>query len=146
MLSLQAQINKFAEGTEKRLTKLMRRTLTEMMDMAQEPQPSVILTGGTFEVGKVPLLSEDLWSSLVTTINGAVPSKPGVKSYLWRISRMKIGDTITFEWTVPYARRIEFGFAGQDVLGRFYNVKGRLFATTAYHAVPGIFARLSKEV
>lgn len=124
----------------------MRATLMEMMNQAQEPQPSVKYTGGSFEIGKVPLLSEDLWSSLVTTVSGQSASSPAVKSYMWRISRMKLGDTITFQWTAPYARVIEFGFFGQDSLGRLQNIKGRLFASTAYAAVPSIYAKLSKVV
>lgn len=140
-----ASLSKAEADFNVRLTRLMRGTLVALMNEAQEPQPSVKLTGGTFEIGKVPLDTERLWSSLVTTVNGS-PSAPGVKSYLWKINRMQIGDFVEFSWTTPYAKRIEFGFSGQDSLGRRYNQKGRLFATTAYQRFYTIYNEQAARV
>lgn len=40
------------------------------------------------------------------------------------INDAKLGDTIYGNWTAVYARRIEYGFVGEDSLGRKYNQKG----------------------
>jgi hypothetical protein len=138
------KLDSIVNKTEERLTKLMRGALMQMMDEATETQPSVKYTGGSFEISKIPLLSEELWDSLVTTIDGQSPSSNHPMSYVAKINSMKLGDRISFVWTAPYARRIEFGFHGVDSLGRFYNVKGRLFATTAYNRLPVIYRSLAR--
>lgn len=45
------------------------------------------------------------------------------------IGTMKAGDVFHMRNNTVYARRIEFGFVGQDSLGRNYNQKGQYFVT-----------------
>lgn len=40
------------------------------------------------------------------------------------IAGASLGDTIYFGFTAAYARRIEYGFSGEDSLGRKYNQTG----------------------
>ncbi len=134
-----ADMMTFEIETVEKMMRVTKRSMKRMMDEAQEPQMSAKYTGGSFEVGKIPIDREYLWSSLVTIVNG-VPSAPAVKSYVWRIQRAQPGDVFVFAWLEPYAERIEYGFVGTDSMGRNYNQRGRLFATTAVGRFDGIFA------
>ena len=43
----------------------------------------------------------------------------------------EIGDTLGFGFQAVYAPRMEFGFVGQDSLGRNYNMAGNYFVQGA---------------
>lgn len=101
----------------------------DVMEGAQTPQTSAKFTGGTFIVGKIPVLSEQLRESLISSKNGGGATK-GATSYLAITSSVKIGDVLMFEWAQPYALRIEKGFRGVDSMGRSYNQSGRFFLAT----------------
>lgn len=47
------------------------------------------------------------------------------------IDRMKLGDSFTMANVAPYALRVEFGFVGQDSIGRNYNQLGRYWVAGA---------------
>ncbi len=52
-----------------------------------------------------------------------------------------IDDDLLFAFTAVYARRKNYGFVGQDSLGRTYNEKGRQFVGLAVQQWPQIVAR-----
>jgi hypothetical protein len=61
-----------------------------------------------------------------TAIQGgdAVPVAGAVPDPAEAIAALKIGDVVAIVNPVVYARRVEFGFVGQDSLGRHYNQAG----------------------
>ncbi len=63
-----------------------------------------------------------------------------------QIAGMELGDTITGSYGMEYSMRLEYGFTGQDSLGRSYNQPAYAFVRTAAANWPAIVARLQNEV
>lgn len=61
-----------------------------------------------------------------------------------------LGQTLYFGYTAAYARRIEYGFSGEDSLGRSYNTPARRFVALAAQRWPQIVeanvAKLKSEL
>jgi hypothetical protein len=127
MTTFAAQVEGFRTNTLKNLRYVAINAIQDVVEAAQTPQPGVKKTGGTFIVGRIPVGDTSaLIKSLSTGINGSAGSK-GQTSYIAVLAGLDVGDVITFEWTMPYALRIEKGFVGTDSLGRTYNQAGRHF-------------------
>lgn len=61
------------------------------------------------------------------------------------IAGAAITDTISAVYTANYARRLEYGFIGQDSLGRTYNQAGRRFVALAAQQWPRIVSEVVTE-
>jgi len=102
---------------------ILNESVQDVIEDAQTPQPPASQTGGSFETGKIPVDTKALIQSLhlgeakIGEDAGAV------------IGLIEPGTIQTFAWQVPYAARIEFGFVGEDELGRKYEQAGRFFVT-----------------
>ena len=143
----------FSEGIEKSNERAKRNMHLIFFDAVQTTftqatrrQPSVKETGGSFEVGKVPVDTGFLIGTSEFRINGAMVSS-GVTAIKTAegstidnstppdigagLLQAKIEDAVSIVFTAPYSRRIEYGFHGQDSKGRSYSVSGRLYITTA---------------
>lgn len=59
---------------------------------------------------------------------------------------VKAGDTYWMTNNAAYARRIEYGFVGQDSLGRTYNQRGRFMVTSAMEKAQQVVEDLAKEL
>lgn len=62
------------------------------------------------------------------------------------ISGAQIGQTIYVCYTAAYARRIEYGFSGEDSLGRVYNQAGRGFVRLAAQRWPLIVEEVVNDL
>lgn len=76
---------------------------------------------------------------------GEAPAWSGSEIAL-QIAGMKLGDTITGSYGMAYSMRLEYGFTGQDELGRTYNQPAYAFVRTAAQNWPAIVARLQDQV
>lgn len=86
-----------------------------------ERQPSVKETGGSFEVGKVPVDWGYLIGSVQIAVGGGTTGtgSPGqAPDYIGSISGFQIGEPITAAFTADYARHVEYGTARMP--GRFF--------------------------
>ena len=114
-------------------------TLATLSQWAQETQARVdaIVKGSTQEVcriaqtidddgGRLPFDVGTLRASFQSSLNGSVAGK-GPESYALVVGKMETGDVAHFEWTVEYAARMNYGFVGEDKLGREYNQSGTFF-------------------
>lgn len=120
--TFEAQIKGFADLTKRNLNYVMRSSIGDVLEAAQTPQQGIGAGATSFEEGKIPVgKTSDLLNSL--TVDGA----KGADAYVTAIAGMEPGDVKEFAWTMPYARRIEYGFTGEDSLGRHYEVPGRFF-------------------
>lgn len=126
MPTFEAQVKEWAELTKKNLRYVAASSIQDVVEAAQTPQPSAKRTGGTFIEGRIPVDTADLINSLRSGI-GSAGDVMGAQSYTVAIAGFEVGDTLTFEWTQPYALRIEQGFVGTDSKGRQYNQAGRHF-------------------
>ncbi len=62
------------------------------------------------------------------------------------VERLKLGDVAIITNPVIYARRIEFGFVGEDSLGRYYNQQGRGMMQQTISEMPQIAARAQARI
>lgn len=79
-------------------------------------------------------LRRSLWVS--TTSMPGVDGTPGVKfneaqDYTEVVRAARLGDTIYAGFRAPYGPRVNYGFVGEDALGRLYNQGGYGFVEHA---------------
>jgi hypothetical protein len=109
-----AQVGDWVLETEARLLAVFKASAQELFSIAQTTR---------FEGGNLPIDTGFLRNSLVSGLNGST-SLSGPDSYVIAIAGAAIGDSVIAGWTAEYARRMEYGFVGQDALGRYYNQRG----------------------
>lgn len=117
-----AGVRGWAKKTKADTRRILQDSLFDTLEMMQTSQPSVELTGGSFEVGKIPVKSSELIRSLASELNGAQLGQ-GEMSYQLVIAQIKGGDRAVFSWTAAHARPIEYGWTtstGKEVGGRHY--------------------------
>ena len=117
-----ADISKFVELTQAKLRKVAMDSISDVMEGAMTSAKGVSAGGVRIE-GRIPVVSGDLINSLTSGIDGS-GGAVGAMSYATVIAGMELGDTLTFEWNIEYAARVEFGFTGTDSLGRTYQQPG----------------------
>jgi len=117
----EAQIDKWVNQTSKDLELIFKQSAQEVFSKAQTP---------VAQGGNMPVDTGFLRNSFVAGLNGSTSLK-GPDAYVAAIAGAKLGDVVFGGWTAKYAARIEFGFSGQDSLGRTYNQDGRGFARKA---------------
>ena len=117
----EAQIDKWVNQTSKDLELIFKQSAQELFSKAQTP---------VAQGGNMPVDTGFLRNSFVAGLNGSTSLK-GPDAYVAAIAGAKLGDVVFGGWTAKYAARIEFGFSGQDSLGRTYNQDGRGFARKA---------------
>lgn len=125
-----AEIRAWSEKAKRNLDLVARASAQEVFERASQRQPSVKETGGTFEIGKVPVDTGFLIGTSEVRINGAPHSGgSGAREasslppdFAAVIGSMKMGDTIEYVFTAPYARAVEYGTG---------KMAGRLFVRTA---------------
>lgn len=116
-----AQLDKWANQTSRDLELIFKESAQELFSKSQTP---------VAQGGNMPVDTGFLRNSFVAGLNGST-SLTGPDAYVAAIAGAKLGDVVFGGWTAKYAARIEFGFSGQDSLGRTYNQDGRGFARKA---------------
>lgn len=122
MATFGADLKALVDLAKEDLRYVTMMSIQDVLEGAQTTQRGITQGAESFEVGKIPVgLTSDLVNSL------SVEGSTGPDAYITAITGMALGDVLTFEWTAPYAARIEFGFTGTDSLGRSYDLAGRFF-------------------
>ncbi|WP_176562657.1 hypothetical protein [Paracoccus liaowanqingii] len=141
MATFAADLRALVDLAKEDLRYVAMMSIQDVLEGAQTTQRGITQGAEAFEVGKIPVgLTSDLVNSL--TVEGST----GPDAYVTAIVGMAHGDVMTFEWTVPYAARIEFGFTGTDELGRNYDVPGRFFIGTNAAKFPQFVEARAAEV
>ena len=134
-----AQLSDIMDLTVEAIEYTMRQSISDVLVGAQETQDGITIGATSFVEGRIPVgKTKDLVNSL--TVDGAEGADVSVK-----IQGMEIGDTMEFAWTVPYARRIEYGFTGTDSLGRTFDMPGRFFVTRNAEKFPDHVKKRANE-
>jgi hypothetical protein len=129
VVSLSVKIKGERDAVLRKALYVASQSILDVLEHAQRTQPSVQQTGGSFEIGKIPVLSSELVNSL------SVEGQIGPNAYAGPIAAYRLGGMLNFRWTAPHAAPIEYGFTkGQT------SVAGRLYVTTAV----GKFASFAK--
>lgn len=116
-----AQLQAFADLTERQMKAVVADSFMDVLQAAQTPQPSVKITGGAFEIGKIPVDEGDLIQSLQVGINMAYAATGGAATMA--LTDWSIGDTLSARWTAAHALPMELGFTtrnGGSVPGRHF--------------------------
>ncbi len=95
--------------------------------------------------GRVPVKTGNLALSVVVE---SAPPKVDAKGVLHKtpqdfslgVAGLKPGEPIYIGWQAVYSRRLNYGFVGEDSLGRTYNQSGYGFAEAAAAKWPAIVA------
>lgn len=123
----------WAESTQRLLTALLRNSVQELAVEASKTIPNG---------GRVPVKTGNLGRSVV--IDNKPPQiaegEAPAQDFALGVSKINPGDTVYIGYTAKYARRQNYGFVGQDSLGRTYNQSGFGFAEAAAAQWPQIVA------
>jgi hypothetical protein len=133
-----AQVGDWCDDAIENIDLVVRGGAQLMFEAMTERQASAKETGGgpnAYVIGKVPVDTGFLVGTSELRVGamrlGGTPSSAMPPDFVAGLLGWKAGEDIEFVFTAPYARRMEYGFVGNDALGRMYNQGGRLFVTTA---------------
>ena len=133
-------LGEWANATEAKLDGLARQVCQSMAELALDKTPVVdgFLRGSWQPAIGTMALAENA---------AADPSGAGVQAKIAAtIVDIKTGDTFYMMNNAAYAMRIEFGFVGQDSLGRTYNQAGQFFVTDTVKSFDLIVAKEAAEL
>ena len=122
MTTATAAVQNWSKKALRNAELVARQAIQETATQMTTRQPGVKETGGTFEIGKVPVDESELINSQVSRINGGEASA-GQVSYAAIVAGLDLGDTMEVVFTAEHARPMEYGFttrSGTQVPGRFF--------------------------
>ena len=127
----------WARETKARLDAVFRNSVQGLADEMRKTGPNG---------GDVPVDTGNLVRSLVAVKGGLPPrGDPNVTYSAQDIGPVlldvKAGDTVSLAWQAIYAHRQNYGFVGEDSLGRTYNQAGRGFLERAAAKWPQIVTK-----
>lgn len=134
--SFSAQVAAFGDKAKRRSLAVFRQSAQAVAFEANTPKG---------EGGKLPLDTGNLRGSQLGSTSGMPDSTSGQPVEI-AVRFAQLGDTFWIGWTAEYALRMEYGFVGEDKLGRNYNQRGNGFARSAAQNWPVIVARTVEEV
>ena len=137
-----AQLSDIADLTIEGMEYVMRQSISDVLVGAQETQIGITQGATTFVEGKIPVgTTAELVNSL--SVDGGGES---ADAFVVAIAGLEIGETMSFAWSAPHARRINSGFTGTDSLGRTYNQPGRFFVDVNAAKFPDHVKKRANEV
>lgn len=138
-----ASLNKWAKQFSLDMDALARQTAQEMSERVVRDTPVDL---GFLRSSWQPSIGSSGTVTLRAAPKDGSAGPPPGASIALKVSEMKAGDTYRLINNAAYAMRIEFGFVGQDSLGRNYNQKGRYFVTRNVKAWPLVVDKIAKEL
>lgn len=145
MSEFSASVSSWIAESVERTEAVFKESAQDVIEAANRPQGK----GGNMPVD-TGFLRASVRLSLEGPITAIIEGEGGTPQpidYTATIANAQIGDTLHAAWTAKYARRINFGFSGEDSLGRSYSYPGTQFLGLALQKWPQIVnanvARLS---
>jgi len=128
--------------TTESLTALLRNSVQALASEASKTIPNG---------GRVPIKTGNLARSVVIDTKPPKVDEEGVvhkaaPDFSLGVANIKPGDTVYIGWQARYSRRQNFGFVGEDSLGRTYNQSGYGFAEAAAAQWPTIVIREAGKI
>lgn len=129
----------WAGATTAQLTALLRNSV-----QALAVEASTTIPNG----GRVPVKTGNLGRSVVvdTKPPEVIDVLAKAQDFSLGVADIKPGDTVYIGWTAKYSRRQNYGFVGEDSLGRTYNQSGYGFAEAAAARWPAIVAEQAAKI
>ncbi len=129
-------VDAWAKETELRMTAVWRQSIDDLADTMNRTRSNG---------GRLPHLTGNLMRSLLASTS-AMPSTGGPDAkYSGQdvglvTAGLQLDQTVWLGYQAIYARRMNYGFVGQDSLGRNYNQAGAHFVEGAIAEWPSIVA------
>ena len=144
--SFSAQVNDWVKGSKARMVAVRNEAAQRTIEIMQTP----VAKGGNLPVD-TGFLRASLKAAIGTAnfqeiendASASLTYNPEDISLI--ISGADISDTIEAVYTAKYARRMNYGFSGEDSLGRVYNQAPRLFVDLAAQQWPQIVDQVARE-
>ena len=137
MTKFSATVDKWVLATEKRQEAVFRQSAQAVVEVMQKG---------------VPVKDGFLRASMVVQVNMPLPVANQVgfggsaPNYQMTLASAAVGDYITAGYTAVYGPRLEFGFVGQDALGRSYSQPPRGWVRAAAMQWPQIVNRVVADL
>ena len=137
-----AIIDQWTKETEQRMTAVWRQSIDDLADTMNRTRANG---------GRLPHLTGNLMRSLLASTS-AMPSTGGPNAkYTGQdvglvTAGLRLDQTVWLGYQAIYARRLNYGFVGQDSLGRTYNQAGAHFVEGAIAEWPSIVARAVAKI
>lgn len=132
---------KWAENTSKLLTALLRNSVQALAVEASKTIP---------EGGRLPVKTGNLGRSVVVDDKPPVQGQPGQQyteqDLALGVSKLDPGKGAYVGWQADYSHRQNYGYVGQDSLGRTYNQSGFGFAEATAAKWSGIVAAEASKI
>lgn len=140
-MSFADDVKRWARRTLERMLRVFQRAVVLLGEEMARPKPS----------GATPHLTGNLIRSLLAQVNGRVNVGAAAAEYAGTdvglaVASAVLGDSVTLGFQASYARRMNFGFVGQDSLGRTYNQAGSHFVERAAAMWPQFVDQAVQEV
>ncbi|MGI3168398.1 hypothetical protein ACRARG_04550 [Pseudooceanicola sp. C21-150M6] len=118
MITFAASVRGWTQKATENAEHIIRGATQDVGELMTRRQASVKDTGGTFQVGFVPVDTGELINSQQVSINGGVIGQGDV-SYAALVAGMDLGDVFEAVFTALHARPQEYGVTGKFA-GRFF--------------------------
>lgn len=137
--SFAAYVDDWTKQSEARMIAVFKRAVELLADE---------LSFGRQNGGKVPWVTGNMARSLAGVLNGLVQTADGAPAGDTNaaIAMAQIGDFIHIGFQAGYARRVNYGFVGEDILGRNYNQEGAHFVEYAASQWPIMVSLAADEI
>lgn len=140
--SFSAQVSDWVRKSERRMTAVVKQSAqTVALEVKAKTPVDTGFLRATFVASTAGMPSIDRDSRPAGDHNGDDNSQIALV-----IAGATIGQTIYFGFTAVYALRIEYGFRGEDSLGRSYNQDGAQMVHLAAQQWPIIVSRVTAQV
>lgn len=140
-LSFSAYVTEWTRQSEARMLAVFKRAVELLADE---------LTYGRQNGGRVPWVTGNMARSLTGALNSIVMTSaaetPPDGDAGAAIAMAQIGDFIHLGFQAGYSKRVNFGFVGQDSLGRNYNQEGAHFVEYAATQWPIMVSLAAEEI
>ena len=124
-LSFAAQVAAFSEKARRNASLVLREAAQTTFEAMTRRQPSASETGGSFEVGKVPVDTGSLIGTSYLAVNGqrigsgkVAKAQSTPPDFALGLAGVEVGDEIMAGFTAAYARAVEYGHGAVE--GRFF--------------------------
>lgn len=136
-MSFADQVDSWTRETESRMTAVWRASVgTLASEMVRTKANGGSLPHLTGNLMRSLLMSTTRMPSVLPSgFRFNVPQDPGALA-----ATLRLGDTVFLGYQAAYARRMNYGFVGEDSLGRSYNQAGNHFLERAIALWPAIVA------
>lgn len=139
MTTFAKSVSGWASQSKERVTAVYRRSVELLGEEMARTKP---------QGGRVPFLTGNLARSLLASKSGmpATSDNPAGSNVGIVAATLQLHEPVFIGYQANYARRRNYGFVGQDSLGRTYNESGDYFLEGAIASWNNIVDRAAAEV